>query len=88
MYVCLVLFAAFGLDPYVSLFVTVPLLFGIGFFLFKFMFRRVLKSEILMVVQLTLGMVFIIENGILMVFGPDFRNVPNFLSPFILTMGR
>jgi len=87
MYICLVLFTAFGLDPYLSACVTIPLFFVIGIALYRFVFRRVLKSEILMVVQLTLGIVFVIENGMLMIFGGDFRSVPNFLLTSIVDLG-
>lgn len=87
MYICLSLFTAWNLDPYVSLLFTVPAFFGIGLLFYHFLFRRVLKAEILMVVQLTLGMVFIIENGMLMAYGPDFRSVPNFLLTTIVSMG-
>jgi len=87
MYLCLALHTAFNLDPYLSLFVTVPAFFVLGLLLYHFFFRRTLKAEILMVVQLTLGMVFIIENGVLMVFGPDYRSVPNFLLTTVVSMG-
>ena len=88
MYICLALFTAFNLDPYISLFFTVPVFFGIGLVFYHFLFRRLLKAEILMVVQLTLGVMFIIENGLLMAFGPDYRNVPNFLLTSIVSIGE
>jgi branched-chain amino acid transport system permease protein len=88
MYLCLALFNAFHLDPYLSLWITIPVFFGLGLLFYHYLFRRVLKAEILMVVQLTLGLMFIIENGMLMAFGPDYRNVPNFLLTSVLSIGE
>lgn len=87
MYICLALFSAFGLDPYISACFTTPVFFIIGMMFYRYIFRRVLGAEILMVVQLTLGLVFVIENGLLMVFGGDFRTVPNFLLTTIVDIG-
>ncbi len=80
MYICLALFNFFGLDPYFSMLINIPILFGLGVLIYLFLFRRMLKAEILMVVQLTLGMVFIIESGLLLGFTADFQSVPNFLT--------
>lgn len=79
MYLCLALFNTFKIDPYLSAVLAIPLLFVLGLFVYHFLFRRVLKSEVLMVVQLTLGMVFVIESSLLIGFTSDFEYVPNFL---------
>lgn len=88
MYICFALFTAFRLDPYISLIITIPLFFVIGLLFYYFVFVRVLKAEILMVVQLTLGMVFIIENGLLIGFGADFLNVPGFIAAGRVSIGE
>lgn len=80
MYICLAIFNLFGLDPYLSMFVNIPVLFALGVLVYFFLFRRVLKAEILMVIQLTLGMMFIIESALLWGFTADFQSVPNFLT--------
>ena len=78
MYLCLALFAHFNVDPYLSALLAVPTLFILGLLVYHFLFRRVLKAELLMVVQLTLGMVFIIESSLLLTFTADYESVPNF----------
>ena len=62
MYLCLALFTHFNMDPYLSALLAVPTLFVLGLLVYHFLFRRVLKAELLMVVQLTLGMVFIVPQ--------------------------
>jgi branched-chain amino acid transport system permease protein len=87
MYICLAIFNLFGLDPYLSMFVNIPALFALGVLVYFFLFRRVLKAEILMVIQLTLGMMFIIESALLLGFTADFQSVPNFLTATRLKVG-
>jgi branched-chain amino acid transport system permease protein len=87
MYLCLALFAHFNVDPYLSALLAVPTLFVLGLLVYHFLFRRVLKAELLMVVQLTLGMVFIIESSLLLTFTADYESVPNFLHAVRFSLG-
>ncbi|MBW1787172.1 MAG: branched-chain amino acid ABC transporter permease [Deltaproteobacteria bacterium] len=87
MYLCLALFTHFNVDPYLSAVLAVPTLFVLGLLVYHFLFRRVLKAELLMVVQLTLGMVFIIESTLLLTFTADYESVPNFLHAVRISLG-
>ena len=87
MYLCLALYTHFHIDPYISMLLAVPLLFALGILVYHFLFRRVLKAEVLMVIQLTLGMVFIIESSLLLGFTADYESVPNFLHAKRIVMG-
>jgi branched-chain amino acid transport system permease protein len=87
MYLCLALFTRFQIDPYISMLVAIPLLFVVGLLVYHFLFRRVLKAEILMVIQLTLGMVFVIESTLLLTFTADYESVPNFLHAMKFALG-
>jgi branched-chain amino acid transport system permease protein len=80
MYGALALYQSLALDAYAA----APLMF-FGFFLLGFlMFRRlvqpVLAAGVLAGAQLTLGLVFVQENLLLMIFGGDYLNVPTVLS--------
>lgn len=80
MYGALALYQSLALDAYAA----APLMF-FGFFLLGFlMFRRlvqpVLAAGVLAGAQLTLGLVFVQENLLLMVFGGDYLSVPTVLS--------
>lgn len=87
MYTCLVLFTSLKLDPYVSIFLVMPLMFGLGLFIYHFLVRRVLRAHILMVIQLTLGLVFIVEGGLSLVFKADYKTVPTFLTASKIYLG-
>jgi branched-chain amino acid transport system permease protein len=87
MYLCLALYHSIRLDPYLSALITTPLLFLFGAFIFQVLFRRVLRAHILMVIQLTLGMVFVIENSLLLGFGADYESIPTFLTAGKIHLG-
>jgi len=80
MYVCLLLYQQLGLDPYASSGLVAALFVPMGGLVFALLFKRVLRAHILMVIQLTLGLVFIIENGLLLGFGADYRSIPTVLT--------
>ena len=87
MYLCLALFTHFNVDPYLSALLAVPTLFVLDLLVYHFLFRRVLKAELLMVIQLTLGMVFIVESTLLLTFTADYESVPNFLHAVRFSLG-
>lgn len=80
MYFALIGFTWLGLDPYLSMFIISPIMFCLGMLLFYLIFSRVLRAELLLVVQITLGMVFVIENGLLMIFSANYQIIPTVLS--------
>ena len=87
MYGCFVFFAYLGVEPYLSMLIMIPLLFGIGYLLFVFVFRRVLEIYFLMTVQLTLGMIFIIQSILMVVFKSDTQTVDSFASTLVWNVG-
>lgn len=80
MYVAYLASRTFGLDPYLSAAFIAVLFFGLGFVLFRFFVKPTLDSGVLAGAQLTLGFVFVIQNGILLGFGGDYISVPTMLS--------
>ncbi|MDY7019528.1 MAG: branched-chain amino acid ABC transporter permease, partial [Chloroflexota bacterium] len=88
MYICLSLYTSFQLDPYLSMLITIPIFFGLGYLLFKFLFKKVLNVHILMGVQLSLGLLFVIESSLLLVYGADYQSVPSFLGTTVLRVGE
>jgi len=92
MYLCLALYTRFNLDPYISMLLVIPLLFVMGLLVYHFLFQRMIDAELLMVIQMTLGMVFIIESTLQILFTADYVNVPNFaygsrfiMGPFVMS---
>jgi branched-chain amino acid transport system permease protein len=87
MYGCLVAFVSQKIDPYLSILFIAPLMFVLGTLIYRILIQRVLGAHILMVVQLTLGIVFVIESGLLLIFKGDFKTVPTFLSATKIYLG-
>ena len=53
MFMCLGLYSALSLDPYVSVIITVPMMTAIGAVVYLFLIRPMVGHQFLMVVQLT-----------------------------------
>ena len=71
MYLAYSLFAALHLDPYLSVFITFPVMCLAGAGLYAFLLRRLTASNLLMAVQLTLGLSFVVQNTLLLIFGGE-----------------
>lgn len=87
MYLCLALFSALALDPYVSLFITVPVMMAIGAAAYHFLIRPIAGHHLLMVIQLTLGLSLLLQNGLLMTFGGQFMRTPSVLESKLWLLG-
>jgi branched-chain amino acid transport system permease protein len=84
---CLALYSAFAMDPYVSIIITVPLMTAIGALVYIFLIRPMVGHQFLMVVQLTLGLSLVLQNGILMVFGGEPARTPSFVESKLIILG-
>jgi len=81
------LYVLLGIDPYLSLFLTVPTLFVVGLLIERFLISRVLDAPEHNQLLLTLGISLFIENCALFLWTPNYRtmNIP-YLSKAI-TLG-
>ena len=75
MFVALVLFRLFGLDPILAIAPTAVLLFIVGYFLQKWVVSRVSHLPDHMQFLLLAGVAIMIVSGCLLVFGPDAQGV-------------
>lgn len=87
MFMCLALYSAFSLDPYVSAIITIPVMTGIGALVYLFLIRPMVGHQFLMVVQLTLGLSLVLQNGILMVFGGQPARTPSVVESKLFILG-
>src|SRR5574342_582503 len=79
MYVAFVLFSSFHIDPYLSVFVAVPVLFVLGVLLQKFLINPVLKVEAIIPenqVILTVGIGMVLANVATIIFTSDYKQTP------------
>lgn len=75
MYATYWVFTLWRVDPYVSLLVTIPLLFVIGVAIQKFLINRVIDAPQESQLFLTLGVMLIVQNAALLLWKADFRAV-------------
>lgn len=87
LYVLLSVCGTLGLDPYVALLVVGPLLFVLGFVVFRFFLRPVVHTAPIVVFQLFIGMGFIIQNGLNIVYTGNALNVPSAIALHKLYLG-
>lgn len=79
MYITFWTFTLFGLDPYVSLLISVPLMFLLGMALQKYLINPVLKVDSILPenqVLLTVGIGIVLTNAALIAFTANYRSVP------------
>lgn len=87
MFLCFSLYAAFALDPYVSLVFVFPALAALGALVYRFLIRPIIGNHLLMIIQLTLGLSFLLQNGLLMVYGGQPLRTPSFMESRLLILG-
>lgn len=74
MYVAYFLTARAGWDPYLTLFLTAPVLFAVGVLIFQSTIRPILVDPPINQIMLTLGWSFILQNLALILFKADIRS--------------
>lgn len=84
MYACLALLLSVGAGPYVGLLIVTPVFAVIGVLFYLGLIRPLQDTNMLMVVQLTLGLTFIIQNLILYAFGSIEQVVQTPISAVLL----
>jgi branched-chain amino acid transport system permease protein len=87
MFLCLSLYGVLSLDPYVSLVVTVPAMMAIGGLVYWLLIRRIAQHHLLMIVQLTLGLALLLQNGLLMVYGGQPVRTPSAVESQLIIVG-
>jgi branched-chain amino acid transport system permease protein len=88
MFLCLALYGALSLDPYASLVITLPVMTALGALVYRFLIRPIARHHLLMIIQLTLGLTFILQNGLLMVFGGTPQRVPSAVESKLIILGE
>lgn len=69
------LFTLWGIDPYVSIVITAPLLFAVGYVVQRFTITPVLNAPEHNLLLITLGVGLFLENFALFLWSPDYRTV-------------
>lgn len=78
MYITYVCFHYYGLDPYLGMFIAMPVLFFIGCLIQKYMINRLVAVESILPenqVLLTVGIMLVLTEVIRLIFKSDYRSV-------------
>ena len=86
-YIAFVAYASFHLDPFISLLVVMPLLFGIGWLAQYGVINRVIRAPFLVTLMLTFGLDLLVTDLIQQHFGGDNRSIDTSYAGIGLTFG-
>jgi len=87
MYVTYWLFTLYGIDPYISLVVTIPILFVIGSVVQRFLIDRVLAGPQESQLFLTLGVMLVVQNLALLFWKADYRAINTYYTGAVIRLG-
>jgi branched-chain amino acid transport system permease protein len=82
------LFTLVGIDPYLSIPVSIFLLFLLGFLIQRFLINPILNASEHMQILVTLGVSLILTNSALLLWGPNIRSVTTGYSLETLWIGE
>jgi branched-chain amino acid transport system permease protein len=74
-FVILSLTGALGWSPFLVALILIPVAFGAGYVLQRFLLQRTVGKGILPILLVTFGLSIIIQNGLLEAYGPDTRKL-------------
>src|SRR5437899_2699700 len=80
MYITFFLFSTFSIDPLLSLFISMPVLFVLGALIQHFLIRRVLGPNDMPQIFLTFALSLLLLNLSLLLFSANYRTVHTFYS--------
>jgi branched-chain amino acid transport system permease protein len=79
-FLCLSFMGWLGVSPLLSLFVVVPIMYFVGFFVQGFLINRVLGREMEPPLLVAFGLSIILQNLLLLIFTPDARTLETSLA--------
>ena len=74
-YISVVLQTALGIDPFLSLIISVPFLFLMGYLLQRFLVNRAMSTGEEPALLVTFGLSVILKDALLLIFGADARHI-------------
>jgi branched-chain amino acid transport system permease protein len=87
MYASYWLFQIFGVDPYISILIVVPLMFLVGLFSFRLIIQPILSAPEMAHVFATLGFSIVLQGLALYAWHADFRAVRTAYSSALIKLG-
>ena len=75
MYTVYALCTGLGLNPYIALPIAIIFMFVLGFIIQRFLIKRIEQAPAHNQLLLTLGLAYIFENVILIIFSPNYKTI-------------
>jgi len=88
MYMTYWLFHFYGLDPYLSLLIVIPLFFLIGLVIQRIIIQPILDAPMLSQVFATIGLSVVLQNVALFIWKADYRTVKTAYSSVVMHTGN
>ena len=73
MYLTWIIFTSFGVDPFLSIAITIPAMFLFGAFLQRVLINRVLNALPQNQILLTIGLGLVLSNVVMLIFTSDYK---------------
>lgn len=86
MYITYWMFTLYGIDPFISLLMTIPTLFVIGMVIQKLLINRVLEAPPASQLFLTLGVMLIAQNVALLIWKADYRAIRTYYTGSVVNL--
>jgi branched-chain amino acid transport system permease protein len=86
-YVTLTFFLWTGVNAYLLLALTIPVLLLVGVAVERLAFRPVLGSHKLNEIFLSIGLIYVFENGAAMIWGSDYQSLRSPFESVVITLG-
>ena len=87
-YLSLILMTWLGVSPLLTLFMVIPAMFIVGFFIQGFLLNRVLGKEMEPPLLVAFGLSIILQNLLLLIFTPDARSLMTGLAIMTIPLGK
>ena len=88
MYATYWLFHFFGIDPYISIIIIVPVFFFIGMVVQRILIQPILEASFLSQIFVTLGLSIVLQNMALLVWKADYRTIRVAYSSKMINIGN
>jgi branched-chain amino acid transport system permease protein len=86
MYLTWIVFTTFGVDPFLSILITIPLMFLFGAFLQKVLINRVLNALHQNQILLTIGLGLVLSNLVMLIYTSDYKIITTGYSSSALSL--
>jgi len=87
MYLTFYCFSYLGVDPYLCLFISIPIFFVFGVVIQRLLINPVLNSPMEIQILITLGLFFFLQNLALFLFGPYLKSINTTYARTIISIG-